>query len=79
MLNKSVRSEYKKSNFCLFVCETKRMKRRKELPEGDVSVQTEDLPEFLKIQFPDSSETKCPRCDKMLTKEEIDKHMKNSA
>ena len=45
-----------------------------ELPEGDVSVPTEDLPRA--DQFPDSSETKCPQCDKMLTKEEIDKHMK---
>lgn len=50
--------------------------KTKELPEGDVSVQTEDLPRS--DQFPDSSETKCPRCDKMLTKEEIDKHMKTA-
>ena len=48
--------------------------KTKELPEGDVSVQTEDLSRS--DQFPDSSETKCPQCDKMLTKEEIDKHMK---
>jgi hypothetical protein len=39
--------------------------KTKELPEGDVSVQTEDLPRS--DQFPDSSETKCPQCDKMLT------------
>ncbi|MEP6576895.1 MAG: hypothetical protein ABJB85_10750 [Nitrososphaerota archaeon] len=45
-----------------------------ELPEGDVSVPEEDLPRS--DQFPDSSEVKCPQCDKMLTKEEIDKHMK---
>jgi acetyl-CoA carboxylase beta subunit len=45
-----------------------------ELPEGDVGVPTEDLPRS--DQFLDSSETKCPQCDKMLTKEEIDKHMK---
>ncbi len=44
------------------------------LPEGDVSVPEEDLPRS--DQFPDSSEVKCPQCDKMLTKEEIDKHMK---
>ena len=48
--------------------------KTKELPEGDVSMQTKDLPRS--NQFPDSSETKCPECDKMLTKEEIDKHMK---
>jgi hypothetical protein len=50
--------------------------KTKELPEGDVSVQTEDLPRS--DQFPHSSETKCPQCDKMLTKEEIDKHMKTA-
>ena len=50
--------------------------KREELPEGDVSVPTEDLPRS--DQFPDSSETKCPQCDKMLTKEEIDKHMKTA-
>jgi hypothetical protein len=50
--------------------------KTKELPEGDVSVQTEDLPRS--DQFPDSSETKCPQCDKMLTKEEIDKHMRTA-
>ena len=41
-----------------------------------MSVPTEDLPRS--DQFPDSSETKCPQCDKMLTKEEIDKHMKTA-
>jgi len=50
--------------------------KTKELPEGDVSVQTEDLSRS--DQFLDSSETKCPQCDKMLTKEEIDKHMKTA-
>ncbi len=45
-----------------------------ELPEGDVSVPEEDLPRS--DQFPDSSEVNCPQCTKMLTKEEIDKHMK---
>ena len=50
--------------------------KAEELPEGDVSVPTEDLPQS--DQFPDSSETKCPRCDKMLTREEIDKHMKTA-
>lgn len=52
------------------------MKRRKNYLRGDVSVQTEDLSRS--DQFPDSSETKCPQCDKMLTKEEIDKHMKTA-
>jgi hypothetical protein len=47
-----------------------------ELPEGDASVPTEDLPRS--DQFPHSSETKCPQCDKMLTREEIDKHMKTA-
>jgi hypothetical protein len=50
--------------------------KTKELPEGDVSVQTEDLPRS--DQFPDSSETKCPQYDKMLTREEINKHMKTA-
>jgi hypothetical protein len=49
--------------------------KTEELPEGDVSVPTEDLPRS--DQFPDSSESK-PQCDKMLTKEEIDKHMKTA-
>jgi acetyl-CoA carboxylase beta subunit len=48
--------------------------KAEELPEGDVSVPTEGLPRS--DRPPDSSETKCPQCDKMLTKEEIDKHMK---
>jgi hypothetical protein len=54
------------------------MKRMKiqELPEGDASVPTEDLPRS--DQFPHSSETKGPQCDKMLTREEIDKHMKTA-
>ena len=47
-----------------------------ELPEGDVNVPTKDLP--LSDQFPDSSETKCSQCDKMLTREEIDRHMKTA-
>ena len=47
--------------------------KAEELPEGDVSVPTEDLP-----RSADSSGTKCPRCDKMLTREEIDRHMKTA-
>ena len=38
--------------------------KTEELPEGDVSVPTEDLPRS--DQFPDSSETKCTQCDKVL-------------
>jgi len=48
--------------------------KAEDLPEGDMSVPTEALPRS--DQLPDSSETKCPQCDKMLTREEIDKHMK---
>ena len=47
-----------------------------DLPEGDERVPEEDLPRS--DQFPDSSEVKCPQCDKMLTKEELDKHMKTA-
>ena len=50
--------------------------KAEELPEGDVSVPTYDLPRS--DQFPDSSGTKCTRCDKMLTREEIDRHMKTA-
>ena len=50
--------------------------KAEELPEGDASVPTEDLPRS--DQFPDSSVSKCPHCDKMLTREEIDKHMKTA-
>ena len=50
--------------------------KAEELPEGDGSVPTEGLPQS--DQLPDSSEIKCPQCDKMLTREEIDKHMKTA-
>jgi hypothetical protein len=47
-----------------------------DLPERDERVPEEEL--LRSDQFPDSSEVKCPQCDMMLTKEEIDKHMKTA-
>ena len=51
-------------------------KRQKSYQREMREIPTEDLPRS--DDFPDSSETECPQCDKMLTREEIDKHMKTA-